>query len=148
MTIATIIYILIFVIFIGVMLPKEAMAKSFRHEYYFWTVEEGATSGWDSVDTNTRVKIKNNTITVTGSAWSLSAIDSGDYATKKKKLANKTRKYKINSKTKYYMLHWTNTTKISKKRAFKEMKAKNYMGFQVYVKNGVVKSVYILNHGA
>ena len=59
------------------------------------------------------------------------------------------RTYKMTSKTKFYLLHWTDATKISKKKALSSIKHMSYyMGFQVKVKGKKIDKLYILNHGS
>ena len=92
--------------------------------------------------------MKGKKIIIKGKAILTHKLDSGTDS-KLKTLKNKKRTYKMTSKTKFYLLHWTDATKISKKKALSSIKHMSYyMGFQVKVKGKKIDKLYILNHGS
>lgn len=128
--------------------PKEEAAKpTVRHEYQWFTMEENPEGGWKTIDNDVEVKVSGNTITATGEPLLLNKLDSGTDESAKD-LERKTRSYTITPKTKYYSLHWSDATKISKKDAIDGIKNKGYQGFQVVSKGGVVQKIYMIAHGS
>lgn len=114
---------------------QSTFAKSYkRYEFYGSNVSS--------------VKVKGKKIIIKGKAILTHKLDSGTDS-KLKTLKNKKRTYKMTSKTKFYLLHWTDATKISKKKALSSIKHMSYyMGFQVKVKGKKIDKLYILNHGS
>lgn len=84
---------------------------------------------------------------MTGKPYKSNALDSGK-ASYYKKLKYKKRTYMITKKTKFYLLHWSSTTKISRKKALSGIKKKYYGGFQIQYKGNKIINLYMLNHGA
>ncbi len=120
-------------------------AKKTRHEYYFSTYSENPNGGWYAKKTNLSVKIKKKKIVVKGNAYLTHKLDSGT-DTNVKKLKYKKRTYKLNKKTKFYSLHWSTATKISRKQALSSIKHKS--DFQVYFRGKKIIKLFVLNHGA
>lgn len=127
--------VMIFSLAASCLIVENINAKSFkRYEFY------GRNTDY--------VKVKGKKIIVKGKAVLTHKLDSGTDS-RLKTLKKKKRTYKITSKTKYYSLHWSSATRISKKTALSRIKHLGYYGgFQVKVKGKKVYKLYILNHGA
>lgn len=105
-------------------------AKKKRHEYY-WSKKVS-------------VKVKGKKLIVKGKAYLTHKLDSGTDP-KVKSLGYKKRVYKITKKTKFYTLHWSQATKISRKKGLRAIKGKEYGGFQVLIKGKKIIKLYMLN---
>ena len=105
-------------------------AKKTRHEYY-----------WNK---KTSVKIKGKKLIIKGKAYLTHKLDSGTDS-KIKSLGYKKRTYKITKNTKFYTLHWSSATKISRKNGIKYLKSKSYGGVQVLFKGKKAIKIYMLN---
>ena len=119
----------------GGMYTLNISAKSYkRYEFYGSSVRS--------------VRVKGKKIIIKGNAYLTHKLDSGTDP-RLKKLKNKKRTYKMLSKTKFYYLHWTSATRISKKQALRNIKNMGkYSGFQVKVSGKKIYKLYILIHGS
>lgn len=134
---------------VSIMNTQNVNAKNkVRHEYcWFEYVSPKSGGGWNVKKNKIKVKVQGNKIIVTGKPYKSNALDSGK-ATHYKKLKYKKRIYTITQKTKFYSLHWSSTTKISKKEALSGIIKKYYGGFQIQHKGNKIINLYMLNHGA
>ncbi|SKA65604.1 hypothetical protein SAMN02745111_01144 [Eubacterium uniforme] len=141
--------LLLFVVLsVLILSEKEVYAKKVnRHEYWWATFTgENPAGGWYCKENKVKVNINGNKIIVKGKPIKTTKIDSATDSNTST-LKYKKRKYKINSKTKYYLLHWSSASRITKNKAITAIKKKQYQGFQIKFKGKKVSKIYILNHG-